>query len=181
MKLSKLLVFGCVIFLLLGCATFSEPASDSDTLAIGIVIQTGENFGESSGATVSGINKSGIDLTIMNIDTNREYRTRTRTNGLFSVNKLPEGTYRINKLYIKVESGRAMASLSTSPINNYTFTVMNGKVNNLGVINWDSKLAEGTTLKFSHSYDDVKKEFVSQYPSSKWQSREMVNIAITVN
>jgi hypothetical protein len=178
MKLVSFFFLGCVVLLVIGCATIPEPKTESDRLVIGMIIQTGEGFRNYSGATVNGTHKSGIELSIKNTSTNEEYNIKTQKNGLFYTTVLTEGTYVIEQFYLKVTSGNAWADTYSSPNDSWTFTIINGKINNLGVINWDGKARGGTNFKFSQLYNDVVNEFNSQFSKSEWTKWDMVDINI---
>jgi hypothetical protein len=181
MKTGKKIIIACVIILVFGCATLSEPKSESDKLVTGIIIQKGEGFQNYSGASVNGIHKTGIEMTIKNISTNEEYKVKTRKNGLFYIYELPEGIYEIDNFYLKVTSGNAWADTHSSPNDSLKFSVVNGKVNNLGVINWDGKMRGGTNFTFSQLYNDVINEFNAQFPKSAWLDHEVINTNIIKN
>lgn len=181
MKTKVMPYLGLAIFLIFGCATYSEPKTENDKLLTGIIVHTGIGYKKYSGATVNGIHKTGIEMTIKNVSTNEEFKIRTKKNGLFYLHELPVGTYEIEDFYLKVSSGKAWADTHSSPDNRLRFSIENGKVNNLGVINWDGKMREWTNISFNNSYNTVMKEFTSRFPKSNWLKMEVINLNIKKN
>jgi hypothetical protein len=176
--------FGCfvsLVFLVIGCTTLPEPKTESDTLVIGMIIHTGEGFQNYSGVSVNGTHKTGIEMKLKNITTNDEYSIKTQKNGLFYTTVLPPGIYEIDQFYLKISSGNAWADTYSSPGDSLTFTIVNGRINNLGMVNWDGKMRGDTNFRFSQLYNDVENEFRTQFSRSEWLKRDMMNQDIKKN
>ncbi|MDR1338720.1 MAG: hypothetical protein LBK58_01470 [Prevotellaceae bacterium] len=177
----KVFFFGysvSLIFLVIGCATLPEPGTAHDTLVIGMIIHTGKDFHTYSHVSVNGVHRTGIEMKLKNITTNDEYSVKTEKNGLFYTVALPPGTYRIDQFYLKVSSGSAWADTYYSP-GNLTFTIVKGKINNLGMINWDGRMGGDTNVQLSQLYNYVENEFRTQFSGSGWLKRDMTNQNIT--
>jgi hypothetical protein len=142
MRIHSFWCFVSLVFLVIGCTTLPGPKTENDTLVIGMIIHAGEGFPNYSSASVNGIHKTGIEMKLKNVATNEEYTVKTKKNGLFYTTELPSGTYEIDQFYLKVTSGNAWADTYGSPYDSWTFTIINGKINNLGVTNWDSTMRE---------------------------------------
>ena len=178
MKFINYFFLSFVIFLLFGCVSLSAPKTQDDNLFVGIIIHTGEGYQKYSSASVNGTHKSGIEMTIVNVSSKEEYKIRTKKNGLFYINTLPEGTYEVAQFYLKVTNGNSWSDTYSSPSSRWIFNITNGKINNFGVINWDGKFREGTNFKFSQLYNDVLNEFNTQFPKTNWSTREVANLNI---
>jgi len=170
-KIKPCFLVVCICFLVFGCASIPEPKTESDILVVGIITRVYENYIGTSGL-LNGTQKMGIEITIVNTGTNAEYKVQSQKNGLFYIESLPEGNYLLQQFYAIVHSGSSWASDAVRT--SLRFSVENGKVHNLGVINWNRNATDGRhTILRNQEHDDVITEFNSQYPRSGWLQREI--------
>ena len=108
----------------------------------------------------------------------------SKSEGLFYSANIPQGIYGIIKLYTKKESGSSWASLTLTASNMaYKIEIVNGKVNNLGIITWDFVGNAGGergygTLDYNRDYIQVRNLFQEKNSSSNWNQKEWINNGI---
>ena len=170
----------CSILLAFGCASFPEPTESSQTLVIGEIVQQGKGYRFYGSASVNGTNRSGIEITIQDLNSEKPYTIRSRPTGLFYSINIPEGTYKVTRVFLRKESGGGWASITWNAPKDAdrSFEIVNGKVNNFGLINWECESGEKNFLYYNKEYGQAKDTFMENYKSSKWNEREWINISV---
>ena len=162
-------------FLVMGCASFPEADEKSETLVIGHIALEAKGWRSSSAATVNGVKKSGIEITMQNINDNKKYVMKSRRDGLFYSNKIPEGRYKITKLYYRNSSGKSWASLRWNP--RALLSIHDGWVNNLGIIEWQC-VHPYASLSCNREFEQVKDSFQEEFNLSNWNEKKWLNTGI---
>jgi len=177
MKTMKRIIFlACVCFLILGCA--STPGGKYETLLVGVVIHEGKNFGTTLGLTIDGINKDNIEITIYEINRKKSYTLKTKGEGIFFSEKLPEGTYQLRKLFLRNTLNNASVTVAWETQNDIRFEVVNGKINNLGIINWNCEKNVRNSITYNRDHDEVAELFKTRKEYQNWNEKEWSNTGI---
>ena len=173
-----ILIFGSVS-LAFGRANIPEPSDDQQTLVIGMMTHQGK--GHQTQVSLNGTNNYGIELTIQELTGGQTYTMRTNTDGSFFSVNVPEGTYKITRLFLKKEIGRQWASITwTTPSNvEHKFEIINGKVNNFGIISWETIQGERNYIYYNREYERVRDSFQANNNASKWNERDWLMTNIT--
>ena len=184
----RIFVMSLTIFLasfLIGCSSLPEPKTENDTLVIGIIKHTGDNYvNYVIGSSLNGTKTNEIQMTIKNINTNENFIIKTQKNGLFYYVNLSEGLYRIERLFIRISVGSGFVTTFSRPETDYFFSIINGKINNLGVINWSTTLINYQPFSvsadyiLSQLYNDVIIECNKQFTKSEWLKKDIVQITM---
>jgi hypothetical protein len=182
MKKMKVGVMACSVFLIFGCVTFPAADNEHQTLIIGEIIQQGTGYQIYGSASVNGTNKSGIEITIRNITDGKRYTMRTGSGGIFYSVNIPEGTYGIERIHLRKESGSAWASItwqkSDDNVEDNMFEIINDIVNNLGTINWECESGIKNHINFNREYGRVRDDFQEKNKASNWLEKEWINTNI---
>jgi len=146
-------------------------------MVIGAIIQHGKGYKFASTASVNGINKTGIEITLQGLD-DKFYTMKTKSDGLYYSTNIPEGVYKIIKFYLKNTSGGSWASITytISADTELKVEITAGKVNNLGTINWECEKNVKNTISFNREYEQVKEIFQENNKSSNWNEKEWIDI-----
>jgi len=156
-------------FLLDSCTTFPAPDAAHSTLIVGSIELTASGHPVGfSGNTVNGTHKEGIEITIENVQTKAKYVLHSRGDGLFFSQEVPAGDYSIKRFYYNRKSGGGHADTNTYPDRNRLFTIVEGKVNNLGSISWQSDLEERMGHLANKDYIAVRNQVASIDSMSQW-------------
>jgi hypothetical protein len=167
-------------FLFIGCASFPKADNKHDTMVIGAIIQQGKGYDNYYGlVSVNGTKKIGIEISLQGSD-KKVYKMKTRTDGLFYSVNIPEGVYKLKKLYLKNESGSAWVSISwiTPDDTEHKVKIISGKVNNLGTINWECEKDVKNRIFYNREYVQVRDVFQEIYKSSNWNEKEWIDTKI---
>ena len=160
----------------------SEPSNERQPLVLGMIIMEGKGFRHlSSALSVNGTTREGIEVTIQEIHTGGFHTMISNTEGVFSSVNVPEGEYRLARVFLKLKSGRSWISIAWNPPPDrviYRFEVADGKVNNFGEIYWECESGEKNTLNVNQDYEKVRNWFNDKNNSSKWNQREWVPIGV---
>jgi len=170
----------CSTFLVFGCASFPEPNKENQTLVIGKIIQHGTGYRFYGSVSVNGTNKFGIQITLQELISGQAYTMRTRSDGMFFSVNIPEGEYKITRIYLRKKSGSAWASMTWVPRDSdeYRLEIVNGKVNNFGSTSWECESGVKNSMFYNREYEQVRDSFQENNRSSNWNEREWVNINI---
>ena len=160
------------------CSTFPEPNEINDTMLIGKIIQNGINYDSFNGASVNGKHTSDIEITVKNLSTNEITKLKSYYGGMFSTIRLPEGNYEISILYLKVVNGNSYANVFSNLANVKYFSIINGSVNNLGLIEWNCDNNEGYNILLNRNYINVKEDFNKRNDKSSWNNIKWVNVDV---
>jgi hypothetical protein len=180
-KVFVLLSFAVLTFA--GCATLPDATAENSTLLVGEIVEKGKGYTTSGAASVNGIHKSGVILTIQNTATYEVYELKSKAAGMLVSNKIPPGTYLIEKLFLKVESGSNWKSVWKSFDGGVgTFEVLADKVNNIGFIEWlAERISEDKvthTINFYENYGETREAFRKKYEKSNWNEKEWSDVTI---
>jgi len=172
-----------ICLLVVGCLSLPEPDSKKQTLVVGMINLQVKGVTGSVSNTINGTNKMGIEISLQELTGYKIYTMLSGTEGLFYSTNIPQGTYGIIQLYLKVESSSGGASLTTSyAITTHRIEIVNGKVNNLGIITLDFVSDGGSggksTLNYNRDYEQVRTLFRQKYSSSNWNQKEWINNGI---
>ena len=176
-KISFFIIY--LSFLFLSCASFPKADNKHDTMLIGVIIQQGKNFKIYGSGSVNGTNKVGIEFSLRSLTSGKIYTMKTWTEGIFHSEKIPEGIYKINRIYFRKGVG-----ISWIPKDNeYKIEIISGKVNNLGIIKWESEVNEKNlyvknTIYFNRDYEQAKDIFKEQNKSSDWNEKDWIDTKI---
>jgi hypothetical protein len=153
--------------ILAGCLTLQEPDQRNPTLVIGEI-----NFvSDYSNYTI----KSGIKINLRSIDTGKMISFVSQDTGLFISRILQEGIYEI--ISYSFDTHYAGFTIKTiRPERWKYFTVIKGKVNNLGLIVYrDNK------IDYMQKYNSIVEKFNENYPNSGWNFIEWINRGYPIN
>jgi len=177
-KMSLIVI--CISFLVINCASFPKADSEHNTMVIGVIIQEGKGYKIYGTTSVNGTNKFGIEITLMELVDGKTYTMRTRNDGLFYSVNIPEGVYKILKVYLKKESGSSWASITWSTPDDveHRIEIISGKVNNIGTIKWDCEKEVKNIINYNREYGQAKDIFQEKYKSSNWNEKEWIDINI---
>jgi len=180
MKTVNVCLFIFCFGLFFGCASFPNADKEHNTMVIGAINQQAQGYNYYGSATINGINTSGIEISIKNLKDENIYTMRTISGGQFYSINIPEGEYKISKLYIKKEFGSSWASISWTPPSDaeQKFEIINGKVNNLGTISWECEKDVKNRILYNREYGQVRDAFQEKNKSSNWNEKEWVDIKI---
>jgi hypothetical protein len=167
-----------ISFLVFSFASIPATANVNQTLVVGIIIQHGTGYKYYGGVSVNGTNKNGIEITMQEIKNGNTYTMKTQNDGSFFSFNIPEGTYKVTKIYLENRSGSCWASMTWTPLGNNTFNIINGKINNFGTIYWDCNRNIRNYVSCNQDYGQVRDLFNGKYLAN-WNLREWININIT--
>lgn len=178
MKISKIKIVGLFFLVscfLISCSSLPDASEENQTLVVGQIILEAKGFLTYGSVSVNGINRNGIEITIQEVSTGKEYKMKSFIRGIFHSVKIPEGSYRITSYYFKKSVGNSWADVrQNNP--GYKFEIVNGKVNNMGLIQWNSERGKQTVSLYNSQYDQVRSEFQKEFEKSNWNEREWINI-----
>jgi hypothetical protein len=163
-----------IVIVITGCVSLKDFSEENDTLVVGELIYIRNDPKTNS---INGTYKNGISISIKNIHDNKIMKVSTQNNGLFFIQNLQEGVYDLIETEFKRESGNTIWHLGGS-INQY-FTVVKGKVNNLGVI--VQNIDERNYTVNSSDYETVQTDFMNKYQNLQWNHIDWINAFITNN
>jgi hypothetical protein len=171
-----------ISFLVYGCVSLPEPDNENQTLVVGIFIHEAKGYQTYGSVSVNGTTKVGINITLQELNSGKNYSMRTKSEGIFYSTNIPQGVYRFTRVYIKKESGSSWADITWSEANIGTTRIQieHGRVNNLGTITLnatDGPNATGQRI-YNQGYDQVRNLFQKQKSSSNWNQREWLNNGI---
>jgi tetratricopeptide (TPR) repeat protein len=173
-------VISSIFILVIGCASIQEPNNDQTALLIGQIIYNGSGF-ESDFFLLNTTYKNSIEVTILNKETNSSTILKTDSDGIFSLGNLPSGEYLFKKLKLTAGSRDSNMALSSMSFGNVqSFSVIEGKVNNVGIINWKHN-PDNIKYFLNKEYNEVYNYFSLNYPNSKWLKREWIKVKVNVN
>jgi hypothetical protein len=166
--------------LIFSCASFPKADNEHQTLVIGTIIQEGKGYQMYGSTSVNGTNKSGIEFTIQELNGEKTYTLRTRSDGIFYSINIPEGEYKITRLFLRNEAGSAWASIEWTPLaaREIRIGIVNSKVNNLGSISWECENNVRNQISYNREYGQVRDLFQEKNKSSNWNEKEWTNINV---
>jgi len=167
--MKAILVFLSLV--LASCATTlpHEPTGDHDTLVVGEISLHAEHFNQFGAATVNGDHSAGIIVTVLQVDSDKEFTVVTvGDRGLFSFPAVVGVEYQIIKLDYTNQSGGATAQLVGTP-DRLRFRAPADGVSSLGAIVWSADDKRRYYAKTgANPAHDVKADVLKQYPKTKW-------------
>jgi hypothetical protein len=173
MKSGILTVVGLVSLILMSCTSLPEPNNVEDNLTIGRVKQHGSNYDTFEGLNVNSTHYDGLILTLVKIDDKTVVKIKPNMNGYILEKNLASGSYELVKMVLLLKSERASLTLHID-LNEKPprIEIENGKVNNLGSIEWESDPKEGATYKINFGYELISTHMKAEYSNSLWWKRE---------
>jgi hypothetical protein len=168
----------CIGLLIYGCASFPKADSGNNTLVVGTIVQEGTGYQYYGSVSINGTNKGNIDITLQELVSEKIYTMRTRNDGFFYSVNIPEGTYKLTRVYLRNDAGSSWASISWTPGGARTFEILDGKVNNLGAMRWKCEQNVTNSLSYNIEYGQVRNFFQDKYKSSNWNEKEWINTSI---
>jgi hypothetical protein len=189
----KLVLLLALLLSAAGCATFPEPNQGSQTLVIGVAQYDGQSM---PWTFVNGIHRSGLKLSMTNMDSHQTIVVATDLNGQFASAEFAPGRYTVQQMFVKITEGGGWYQSYFRPGRyGYHFVVSEGKVNNLGVLKWTEtytgflgngrvggdtraeKFSTSSQLRVGTLYEDVQTGLAKTQPKSAWHEREWVSAA----
>ncbi|MDL2229254.1 hypothetical protein LJC14_03285 [Treponema sp. OttesenSCG-928-L16] len=164
------LLCGLIFF---GCSSVPDATDEKPTLIIGEVYFTGENLTGTPHLNM-GLFRMGIEVTLIDSAGN-EVLLKTDRAGIFYLNDVREGRYRISKMLVKSDRG---GWVSTSPSPPFSFEIVPEQVNNIGRIEWHRN-ANKSTYNYNNAYDSVQNDFETRYKKSNWINGNWNNVNLT--
>jgi hypothetical protein len=158
-----------IIVLLISCITLKDLENfteENDTLVVAQLICISSDPEDEIVNNIS-------DITIFFKDTENDnvIKVLTQNNRLFYIQGLKEGVYSVSFINVVYARGEIKYQMIVI-INNY-FSVVKGKVNNLGVIIFE--IGRKNHDMKSDNYETVKYNFLNRYSKSQWNNIEWVN------
>ena len=172
-QVSLILIIG---FLVVGCVSVPNANGKRQTLLIGQIVMDSRGW-STAYASINGNFTTGIEITIQNIESGKKYTTRSQLEGIFLSAKIPKGTYRITKLYLKKEFGNSWRSVWWEP-RGREFEIIEGYVNNMGILDWYCENNSPGKLTANKEYEQVRNAFQEKVESSNWNEKEWINVPI---
>ena len=178
MRLKKNLLCVLCVLTLAGCATVPNAGTNKRTLVTGILYFAGKNFPRLATGTLS-LNQmfySGIEITLKNLETGRQYKTKTRSNGLFYLANVDAGLYKISNISFKISDHSMRVHFERREwMGDPVFQIAPDSANNMGSIEWLNihilKGQASAELRLLSEYDKVRREFKQVFPSSNWNDK----------
>lgn len=165
-------------FALAGCATVPNADANTTTMAAGILYFAGEDFPPLATGTLSMNQKfyHNIEITLKNLETGKQYQAKTRPNGLFYIQDVQAGLYKISKIAFKVSDHSMKVKFERLEwMGDPVFQIAPHSANNLGIIEWlNIHLIKGQAsaeLRLFDEYESVRREFKHAFPSSNWNDK----------
>ena len=173
-KLNRLfiVIISCIV---IGCASIPKANEKNQTLIVGQIALEAKNW-PIPYAYVNGTYKTGIEITIENIESGKKYSVKSQNNGLFYLNNIPNGNYRISRLHLNKPSWKVQRGLRWDP--RRQFKVIEGYVNNFGQLNWYCT-RNNTTFYYNKEYEEVRNIFQEKYKSTNWNEKDWLDTLIT--
>jgi hypothetical protein len=181
MKISKsfiVILFFLFSSFLISCTSLPDADENNQTLVIGEIILNAKGFLTYGSASVNGTSKRGIEITIREISSGKEYKMKSWSEGLFYSTKISEGNYMIIKYYFKNTVGNSWADV-TQNNPGYIFEIENGVVNNLGLIQWNSERGKSTLSFYNSQHEQVRTDFREIYAESNWNEKEWKSVNLS--
>ena len=141
-----------------------------------MIIQQGTGYQYGGTATVNGTNKKGIELTIAELNSEKTYTMRTGVDGFYYSINIPEGEYKITRLFLRNENHTGWASIAWTPRNHidHKVEIISGRVNNFGTINWECESGVKNRIQYNREYGQVRDSFRDKHKSSNWNEKEWI-------
>ena len=165
-KLSLVLLAALLCF---SCATTLrvEPESLNDTLVVGQVKLTVENWTDNQIVNLNGDYTTNIEIIIRNLSASEEQTVITRGNGVFYFRAVPGCRYEISHIGYEKSSNRGKVNIGVSPA--IEFSIGSGKVFNVGKVVWTTDGATREhTLSLKNNFLEIRDIFFEKYSKSQW-------------
>jgi hypothetical protein len=167
----------------MGCATVPNADANKTTLVTGILYFAGKNFPPLAVGTLS-LNQmfySDIEITLKNLESGKQYKTKTRQNGLFYVPNVQAGHYKIAKISFVISDYSMKVKFERHEwMGDPVFQIVPNSANNMGNIEWlNIHILQGhasAELRLLNEYDKVQHEFKQVFPSSNWNNKSWVSV-----
>ncbi len=177
-KLKLYLVFFIIILFTTGFeitikSRIKDPVDANDTLIIGRVIL---RITESDNPELfKGDYRKLIKVHFKNLKTNEVTIINSKDRrGLFYLLNPESGDYQVTKITYKNVRGGKLEILTK---NKNIFTVKKGKVNNIGLLEFNSDLVKSEHENlFYRGFKRTRKRFEKKYPESKWNFNDWMII-----
>lgn len=166
MKVGIRLFAAVIVTVLAGCATIPRPTAVDDTLVVGDVSVTVTNGASFGALGANGFHRSGIVVYLKNLTSGETVHATSSSSGLFYASGLRPGHYSVVRLFYEITTSNWGYSQSVNP--NLSFSVVAGKVTNLGRIDWSTNETTARESSTTAELDSVKRLFAAAYPGSKW-------------
>jgi uncharacterized protein YceK len=188
MVLLKLLLALFLTIIFSGCQSLRPPTDSKSTLLLGkVIFKAVQVHPDSNSWGISpdpnGIYTSPITVTLTNSDGSKDFEISTSNNGIFVSNALPAGIYflkRLKVIYYPVYQW----SYFTVFGHNKQIIVKAGTVTNIGILDWYFTSNPTDNKKYiadlfsNRDYELVKKEFLDNHDSQKWNAVSWTNVPI---
>jgi len=176
MKKAKLvMIFFIIGSVFLSCASFPDANEKNRTLIIGQIVLEAKGW-PTDNISINGIYKTGIQITIQDNASGKTYSIKSQNDGMFYSVNVPNGNYKITRIYFKKTSGRSWRDVWIEP-GRSQFVIKEGYVNNLGLFNWLSEPSKSLLLN-NKEYEQVKNLFQEEYVSSNWNEKDWIETNI---
>ena len=161
MNKKYLFLYLLICLLVISCVSLPEPDNANQTVVVGMI-----NMQHSSDTY-----KAGIEIYLQEFTGSKIYILRSGSGGLFYSVKIPQGTYKLTKIFCR---NSLIITLNTPP----RIEIVYGKVNNFGTINSisDKKKYRLHQIFWDNGYDQTRNFFRETYNSSNWNEKEWINI-----
>jgi len=173
-----LLIFVFVVFSSCATTKFSkEPDESITTLLVGQIRL--ETYGIPIGYELKGPYTSPIQIYLENMSTGEIAKLESKgSEGFFSMINPSAKSYRIQKIYLKAFGENYYAEFEFIISSEVILNINEGKVNNLGLIEWKYDYNYKRQYADNLNYEKTKIWFEEKYPESVWNKKEWVNIIL---
>jgi len=166
-------LFLFISFILVSCVSVPGTNDKNQTLVIGEISHEAHH---PTNMSINGTNRIGIEITIQDIASGKTYTMRSLNKGLFYSRNMSGGRYRIKKLLYTTSNG---ASHWHDDPPGSGFEIVEGVVNNLGVINWYANWNTNIfAITYNLEYDQVRNDFQQGNRSSNWNGKQWINVSV---
>jgi len=163
---------------LASCVSVPNPKGTNDTLLVGRVQLVAKNYQKYGSACVNGTHYSQIVIELRSVKEDKIYRLiSSGKQGLIYKSRLKEGLYQIQLFeYINHGSNGAWAKITTLPTYNNSIEIVKGKINNLGLIEWNADADVGKYYELNRGYEETMAICVENKYTKYWSKNEWINI-----
>lgn len=169
--MKRFIIIVSTIVILAACSTLPNPSDDGTALVIGEIrlINKNKEFPFLQETTLD-----MIKIIIQSVDTGNKFELLSTDNGLFFTTKLKSGIYEIVEFGIVRQYNNENNRLVAYQNWQY-FTVVNGKINNLGLIIWTIPEYGNWKINYTRDYESLKVKFFEKYTKNRWNETEWIN------
>jgi hypothetical protein len=174
------------VILITGCSTLKNATPENSTLVIGKIIHSVDKYYTSSSeqknyfgrtTTVRSdiiLRSGGVKVTVENNLNHETVVIKTGKGDLLYSDQLAEGTYQIKT--IDIFNGTVVVTPNND--SDMIFSVVNRKVNNLGVLDIEIVSSSANISFPPDGYNEVQSAFREKFSSSNWNQIEWINVQL---